>query len=406
MTKEVDVVVIGAGPAGSVASSKLIKEGLKVLVLEKMQFPRFVIGESLLPYSMGFLSELGLLPVVEALKFQIKTGACFYHEGERCDFLFENQFSEGWSYTYQVKRADFDHALIKEVEKQGAEVAFQAEVTDVQTSPGKQVVTYRDGNGDVHAVQCRFVMDASGYGRVLPQMFNLEVPVSTPHRGAVFAHIDDRKRTPDAGRNIFVHAFNDNTAWIWSIPFSDGTASVGIVGNTDFVEECYADGGKLFKKCVAEFPGLNGRYDGVEFMFEPRLIVNYAVSVKQVYGEGYVLCGNSTEFLDPIFSSGVTLAIFSGYKAAALVAKQLNGESVDWENDYSEMLKKGIDVFRTYVQAWYEGTLGDIFFSSRTDDQIRQQICSVLAGYVWDETNPFVKKHNTLVNAVAHIVKM
>ena len=141
-------------------------------------------------------------------------------------------------------------------------------------------------------------------------------------------------------------------------------------------------------------------------MFEPRLIVNYAVSVKQVYGEGYVLCGNSTEFLDPIFSSGVTLAISSGYKAATLVAKQLNGEQVDWEKDYSEVLKKGIDVFRTYVLAWYEGTLGDIFFSEKVDELIRQQICSVLAGYVWDETNPFVKKHSTLVNAIAHIVKM
>ncbi|WP_341900286.1 NAD(P)/FAD-dependent oxidoreductase [Fluviicola taffensis] len=406
MTKEVDVVVIGAGPAGSVASSKLIKEGLKVLVLEKMQFPRFVIGESLLPHSMDYLDELGLLPAVEALKFQVKTGACFYHDGERCDFLFENQFSKGWSYTFQVKRADFDHTLIKEVEKQGAEVEFQAEVTDVKTSATKQVVTYRDANGDIHEVHCRFVMDASGYGRVLPQMFNLEVPVSTPPRGAVFAHLDDTRRTPEDGRNIFVHAFNDNTAWIWSIPFSDGTASVGIVGKKEFVDECYADGGKLFKQKVAEFPGLNGRYDGVEFMFEPRTILNYAVSVKQVYGEGYVLCGNSTEFLDPIFSSGVTLAISSGYKAATLVAKQLNGGEVDWENEYSVVLKKGIDVFRTYVLAWYEGTLGDIFFSEKVDETIRQQICSVLAGYVWDETNPFVKKHSTLVNAIAHIVKM
>jgi flavin-dependent dehydrogenase len=406
MTKEVDVVVIGAGPAGSVASSKLIKEGLRVLVLEKMVFPRFVIGESLLPHSMDYLDELGLLPAVEALKFQVKTGACFYHNGERCDFLFENQFSEGWSYTFQVKRADFDHALILEVEKQGAVVEFQAEVTDVKTSPTHQVVTYKDKNGEIHEVRCRFVMDASGYGRVLPQMFDLEVPVETPPRGAVFAHIDDRKRTPEAGRNIFVHAFNDNTAWIWSIPFSDGTASVGIVGNKDFVEGCYANGGKEFKKRVAEFPGLDGRYDNVEFMFEPRLIVNYAVSVKQVYGEGFVLCGNSTEFLDPIFSSGVTLAISSGYKAATLVAKQLQGELVDWEKDYSVVLKKGIDVFRTYVLAWYEGTLGDIFFSEKVDETIRKQICSVLAGYVWDETNPFVKKHATLVNAVAHIVKM
>lgn len=406
MTKTTDVVVIGAGPAGSVAASKLLREGFKVLVLEKAVFPRFVIGESLLPHSMDYLDELGLLPAIEKLNFQLKTGACFYHNGERCDFLFENQFSKGWSYTFQVKRADFDHALIKEVEKQGAQVEFEAEVTKVTTSKTNQTLWYKDKFGEIHEVHCKFVVDASGYGRVLPQLFDLEVPVSTPPRGAVFAHIHDKNRTPEAGRNIFVHAFDDNKAWIWSIPFSDGSSSVGIVGNKEFIEKCYADGGKLFKEKVAEFPGLDGRYEDVEFLFEPRLIVNYAVSVKQVYGEGYVLCGNSTEFLDPIFSSGVTLAISSGYKAATLVAKQLHGEEVDWEKDYATVLKKGIDVFRTYVLSWYEGTLGDIFFSKNTEETIRKQICSVLAGYVWDETNPFVKKHATLVKAVAHIVKM
>lgn len=406
MIKTIDVVVIGAGPAGSVAASKLLKEGFRVLVLEKTTFPRFVIGESLLPHSMDYLDELGLLPAIEKQDFQLKTGACFYHLGERCNFLFENQFTEGWSYTFQVKRADFDHTLILEVEKQGAAVEFEAEVTKVETSSTLQKVWYKDKSGNIQEVHCKFVVDASGYGRVLPQLFDLEVPVSTPPRGAVFSHIRDTNRTPEAGRNIFVHAFDDNKAWIWSIPFSDGTSSLGIVGDKEFVEKCHADGGKLFKQKVAEFPGLDGRYEEVEYVFEPRLIVNYAVSVKQVYGEGYVLCGNSTEFLDPIFSSGVTLAISSGYKAAAIVAKQLKGETVDWEKDYSVVLKKGIDVFRTYVLSWYDGTLGDIFFSKRTEETIRHQICSVLAGYVWDETNPFVKKHASLIKAIAHIVKM
>lgn len=406
MKKQVDVVVIGAGPAGSVSASKLIKEGFSVLVLEKMLFPRFVIGESLLPHCMDFLEELNLLQVVEAEKFQVKTGACFYHHQERCDFLFENQYSEGWSYTYQVKRANFDLALIREVERQGAEVVFEATVTDVKTSVNEQYVTYTDAKGEVHHVACRFVMDASGYGRVLPRMFDLEVPVSTPARGAVFTHVKDVNRTEEAGRNIFVHAFDDNRSWIWSIPFSDGTSSVGIVGEVDFVNKCHANNGELFTKYLAEFPGLKGRYDGVEFLFDPQTVMNYAVSVKDVYGTGYVLCGNSTEFLDPIFSSGVTLAIASGYKAADLVAKQLNGEEVDWSKDYSEHLKKGIDVFRSYVLAWYEGTLGQIFFGKRIDDEIRAQICSVLAGYVWDEKNPFVKKHNTLLKTIAHISNM
>jgi flavin-dependent dehydrogenase len=406
MKQQYDVVVIGAGPAGSVAASKMLKEGFSVLVLEKMKFPRFVIGESLLPHCMDFLDDLNLLQAVEAEKFQVKTGACFYHNSERCDFLFEDQYSEGWSYTYQVKRADFDLALITETEKQGAKVIFEATVTDVKTSVSEQNVFFTDVDGVHHQVSCRFVMDASGYGRVLPRMFDLEVPVETPPRGAVFTHVVDVNRTDEAGRNIFVHAFDDNRSWIWSIPFSDGTSSVGIVGDVEFVKSLHADGGKLFRKYLADFPGLEGRYDDIEFKFEPQTVLNYAVSVKDVYGTGYVLCGNSTEFLDPIFSSGVTLAISSGYKAAALVAKQLNGEAVDWQIEYSDHLKKGIDVFRTYVLAWYEGTLGKVFFSNRINEEIRSQICSVLAGYVWDENNPFVKKHQTLLKAVAHITQM
>ncbi len=405
MQKHFDAVVIGAGPAGTVAATKLMKEGLTVKILEKMQFPRFVIGESLLPHCMDYLDELDLLPSVVKQQFQVKTGVCFYHENERCDFLFENQFTPGWSYTYQVKRADFDLALANSAVSKGADLSYNAEVLDVQIGKDTHTVVYKDERGETTTLSCNFVLDASGYGRVLPKMFDLETPVSTPPRGAIFAHVDDSKRTEKAGRNIFVHAFNNNTAWMWSIPFSDGTTSVGIVGEVDYIEACDKDNGALFKKMIEEFPGLEGRYTNNDLKFEPRKIVNYAVSVKQLYGDGYVLCGNSTEFLDPIFSSGVTLAISSGYKAATLAAKQIKGEQVDWENDYSQVMRNGIDVFRSYVLGWYDGTLGTIFFSKPTNEEFKKQICSVLAGYVWDETNPFVKKHRKLPRTLAHVIQ-
>lgn len=400
-----DVIVIGAGPAGSVAASKLLKEGLRVKILEKMIFPRFVIGESLLPHCMDYLDELDLLPAVVEKGFQVKTGVCFYHENERCDFLFKDQYTNGWNYTYQVKRADFDLALANRAQEQGAEIEYEAEVLDVQTSTTVQQITYKNKAGEECKLSCRYVMDASGYGRVLPRMFDIEVPVSTPPRGAIFAHVDDSKRTEKAGRNIFVHAFNDNTAWMWSIPFSDGTTSVGIVGEVDYIETCDANNGALFRQMIEEFPGLEGRYTNNDLKFEPRKIVNYAVSVKQLYGEGYILCGNSTEFLDPIFSSGVTLAISSGYKAATLVANHLKGEQVDWENDYSTTMKKGIDVFRSYVLGWYDGTLGTIFFSKDPNEEFKKQICSVLAGYIWDDSNPFVRKHKTLLKTLATVIQ-
>lgn len=402
-----DVVVIGAGPAGSIATAKLLKEGKSLLVLEKMEFPRFVIGESLLPHCMDFLEELDLLKCIEAEKFQEKTGVCFYHKDEICDFLFKDQFTENsWHYTWQVKRAKFDYALIQEVENRGASVLYKTEVTNVECSETEQRVTFVNDEIGEQRVSCRFVLDASGYGRVLPRMFNLEQPVSTPPRGAIFTHLEDTKRTDKAGRNIFVHAFNDNTAWIWSIPFSDGTCSVGVVADKAYIEKCAENNNAEFLRLLAEFPGLSGRFADADLIFEPKVIVNYAVSVKQLHGTGYALCGNSTEFLDPIFSSGVTLAISSGYRAAMLANKQLNGDRVDWDTDYAAHMKHGINVFRSYVNGWYEGKLARIFFTKEPNEGFMRQICSVLAGYVWDETNPFVKKHDTILTTLSRVIEI
>jgi len=266
MKNDFDVVIIGAGPAGAVAAARLLQDGLSVLVLEKMKFPRFVIGESLLPKCMDYLEKVDLLTCIQDQNFQIKSGVTFYHEDEICDFLFKDRSSEGWDYTYQVKRADFDWALIQKVEAQGANVQFNCSVEDVQFSKDNQVVSYTDEQGVKSEVQCRFVMDASGYGRVLPRLLDIEKAVDSVPRGAIFAHINDPKRSEKALNNIFVHSFNDNTAWIWSIPFSDGTASVGVVGDAEFVNSCEDNESELFKELVQTFPGLEGRFAEEAFL--------------------------------------------------------------------------------------------------------------------------------------------
>lgn len=406
MERAYDVVVIGAGPAGAIASSRVNKDGYSVLVLEKMEFPRFVIGESLLPKSMEYFEKTGLVQTVHDQKFQLKTGVTFYHDDKKCEFLFSDRFTDGWDYTYQVKRADLDQALIKAVEKQGVEVEFGAEVKDVKTSREEQTITYLNKAGEPQVVKARFVIDASGYGRVLPRLFNIEKAAPSIPRGSVFSHVKDPHRTDRASNNIFVHAFNDNTAWIWSIPFSDGTASVGVVGGVDLVNEYHENGGEKFMQHVRSFPGLEKRFQDTEFLFEPRKILNYSISVEKLYGEGFVLCGNSTEFLDPIFSSGVTLAVASGYQSAELTCAHLRGESVDWDTEYVQFMKHGIEVFRSYVNAWYNGELHTIFFAENGNPEFKRQICSVLAGYVWDLENPFVKKHRTLLPTLAKVISL
>jgi len=404
--QKVDVVVIGAGPAGTVAASYLKIQGYDVIILEKENFPRFQIGESLLPCCMEHLEQAGLLDAVTAKNFQKKTGAAFMKGDKRCEFFFEEQYTGGWSWTWQVKRADFDLTLAEATRAKGVDVNFACEVLHVTCGKDRQIVEYKDAQGSIFKVESKFIIDSSGYGRVLPRLFDLSKPSSFTPRGAVFSHLEDKNRSEKASNNIFVHSFDQNKSWIWAIPFSDGSTSVGIVSDREKIEELAENNGEKYKNFIREFKDLNGRFVDAELKWEPKHILGYSVGVKQMYGEGFVLSGNSTEFLDPIFSSGVTFATASGLLSAKMTHKHLQGENVDWKTEYEDVVQGGINVFRSYVTGWYSGDFQTIVFAKNIQNDIKNQICSVLAGYVWDKSNPFVKKHDTILPTLAKVIKM
>ena len=245
-------------------------------------------------------------------------------------------------------------------------------------------------------------MDASGYGRVLPRLLDLEATTDLPTRGAIYSHITDENRTKKNGENIFVHSFNDNRDWIWVIPFNDNTSSVGVVGDLSTVESLEGEGKLL--NFFQNFDDLKGRFEGQSFKLPVDSKKGYSVKAKQLHGDGFALCGNSTEFIDPVFSSGVTFAMISGNLSAKLVDRQLNGENVDWQAEYDEYLAKGLKVFKAFIRMWYEGTFQRIVFAKYTSEGIRRQICSVLAGYVWDETNPFITKGERVLSNLMKVV--
>ncbi|HQW92728.1 MAG TPA: tryptophan 7-halogenase, partial [Ferruginibacter sp.] len=155
---------------------------------------------------------------------------------------------------------------------------------------------------------------------------------------------------------------------------------------------------------LATEPYLAERMKDVEFVFEPRVLESWSTTTNSFYGDGFVLTGNVTEFLDPVFSSGVTLATVSSQTAAKLVIKKLNGEAVDWDAEYTQPMMQGVNTFRSYVMAWYEGTLDTIFFADNQVPEIKSMICSVLAGYVWDLNNPYVKDHKTALQKLARLI--
>ncbi|HJT74458.1 MAG TPA: FAD-dependent monooxygenase, partial [Chitinophaga sp.] len=194
-TEKVDVLVIGAGPSGTVAASIIHQAGYSVRIVEKLKFPRFVIGESLLPRSMEALEEAGFIEAIKAKGFQEKYGAKFVKGNEVCDFTFKEQHTPGWNWTWQVTRADFDKTLADTVEAMGVPVAYETTVTDIRFNGSDSVTTVEDVNGNKSQIEARFIVDGSGYGRVIPRLFNLEKASNLQPRKALFAHTKDVRRS-------------------------------------------------------------------------------------------------------------------------------------------------------------------------------------------------------------------
>lgn len=400
--EKVDVLIIGAGPAGSVAAGLLRKRGIDVLVIEKETFPRFSIGESLLPQSMAYIEEAGMLQAVVEAGFQYKNGAALVRGDSYTEFDFRDKFSAGWGTTYQVQRARFDDVLIREAQKQGAEVRFSHQVCTVDVEGEQPSVTVRDPDRNVYRVQARFLLDASGFGRVLPRLLELESPSNFPVRSAIFTHVDERIPPGTFDRNkilISVHPEHIDV-WYWTIPFSDGRCSQGVVAEKRFLDQYTGNETERLKALVGEEPGLARLLANAHWDTPARQIAGYAANVKSLWGKGYALLGNAGEFLDPVFSSGVTIAFKSASLATACVARQFNGESVDWQADYGRPLKEGVDCFRTFIEAWYEGRFQKLIFHSDATPEIRRMICAILAGYAWDRTNPFVTEPRRRLGAL------
>ncbi|MBL7752951.1 MAG: tryptophan 7-halogenase [Chitinophagaceae bacterium] len=405
--KKTDVLVIGAGPSGTIAAAMIKKAGLETMIVEKLQFPRFVIGESLLPRCMESLEEAGLLDAVKAKGFQEKFGAKFVmNDGAVCDFNFSENFTSGWTWTWQVPRAEFDKTLADTCVEMGIPVHYQTEVTHIEFHDDESsITTVRYADGSEEQIQARFIVDGSGYGRVIPRMFNLERPSTLPTRQTVFSHFVDknRDRVAQEPNRITIYVYNEKT-WVWCIPFSNGITSLGFVGYPEFFDNIDGNLDDKLDWLVQSHPEIRERFGDCEKVFEAREIKAWSATCDKFYGKGFVLTGNVTEFLDPVFSSGVTLASVSAQNASKLVIRKLKGENIDWEKEYMEPCMKGVEVFRTFVTTWYDGQLHTIFFSKNQSEDMRRQISSVLAGYVWDDENPFVRGHQKHVMTLARYI--
>lgn len=403
-----DIVIIGAGPSGAVAAALLVNRGYKVTVFERQTFPRFSIGESLLPQCMEILQEANLLNAVKAAGFQFKNGAAFHCDGRYSDFNFEQKFTPGFGTTFQVQRATFDKVLADEAERLGANILYQHEIVAMTPSDkGINTLQVKGPDGKVSNVEATFVLDASGFGRVLPRLLDLEYPSHFPQRTSLFTHIEDNIADANYDRNkilVCVHPKMPDV-WYWLIPFSNGRCSVGVVAESSFFERMPGDEKDQLKQMLRQEPRLKRLLQHAVFDTQVNKIVGYACNVKSLHGPGFALLGNAGEFLDPVFSSGVTIALKSAQLAVKALDRQLQGQLVDWQTEYAVPLQKGVGTFRHFVEAWYDGRLHHIIFAQNPSREVRAMISSILAGYAWDQKNPYVSQTQRRLNVLSEFCR-
>ncbi|MCE0556454.1 NAD(P)/FAD-dependent oxidoreductase [Motilimonas sp. 1_MG-2023] len=402
--QHVQVVIIGAGPSGAVAGALLKQQGIKSVIIEKSTFPRFSIGESLLPACMEVLKLAKLDHLVEQAGFQFKNGAAFQYQQQYTQFDFTDKFSVGAGTTFQVQRACFDQILADGAAAQGVDIRYQETVLAVDLSESVAQLTIANAQGE-YQINADFVLDASGFGRVLPRLLDLEQPSCLPARHALFTHIVDGIDDANYDRNKILISVHPECpeVWYWLIPFSNGTSSVGVVAKPSFLAQCSGDKLAVLQQLIEQEPSLGRLLRNAQYQQEVGEIGGYSANVSQLCSEQFALLGNAGEFLDPVFSSGVTIALRSAQLACAALVKKFAGEPMDWQQDYAEPLMLGVNTFRCYVEAWYSGELQDVIFYPNPEPKIKQMVCSILAGYAWDKQNPYVAKPRERLAALANL---
>ncbi len=378
-----DVVVIGAGPAGSTVAASLAARGVDVHVLEKETFPRFHIGESLLPRVVPILERLGVS--TDAPCFLPKAGAEFLHEGAglHAVFPFDTGLPGGPPAAFQVDRATFDLELVRAAERAGATVTFGVRATAVECRPDAVEVRTTGPH-----LRCRYVVDATGQDGFFGRRDRTLVPFGAFGKAAVFTHFSELGRD---FRAVFGAAGNIKVlvvprGWSWLIPLAGDRLSVGLVSQRQGICVGWLD------SLIESSPLLQRLCAGAR-RGPTRIIRNFSYHNRRSAGARYACIGDAAAFLDPVFSSGVTLAMESGERLAALLAPALAaGTEADPElvGSLGAHLHTAYVAMASLIHSFYNGGLVDnIFFAAEPDPVLRAGLVSLLAGDLWRVDNRF-----------------
>jgi len=377
----IDVLVIGGGPAGSTAATLLARKGFSVTLLERERFPRFQIGESLLPYNNDLLDRLGVSVPLSEGSYTPKYGAGFVTADGALGYTFRffENLPEAYHQSFQVKRAEFDELLLRNAAASGVDVREGTAVTAADLADSDRA-TVTCANGE--RLEARFVVDASGHGAFLGSRIGDKKDVEELKKVAVFAHYKNvpRPEGRDAGNTIIV-VLRD--AWFWLIPVSADTMSVGLVVGRDHLRGCGLTPEELLEQTIAGAPYLAERMKDAERVTPVYVRRDFSFMMKRRTGKNFALAGDAAGFLDPIFSTGVFMAMKSGDMVADAVEQRLRGGSMRLLRRYDRTFQGALDKYFRFISNFYRREFLEVFLQPKADYGLIPVITGILAGNIF-----------------------
>jgi len=395
MVEDYDVAIIGGGPAGSTAATLLSKAGRRVIVLEREKFPRFHIGESLLPFSMQTFTRLGLQEKLRAHFVEKFGGEIAEAGGEKAaKFYFKDGFASRTDRSYQVTRSKFDKMLLDHAGEAGAEICEETSVDDVMFDDGGVTLRIRDlnqaGVADPHyrkigpELRAKYLIDASGRNAVIGNKFKLKKSYQHLQKLSLFAHYEgvEREAGIDGTLTRMVRTLD---SWFWVIPLENNRTSIGIVLEAADFKKSGLSAEQFFERAIAEQPLVRNRIGGGRRVSQVYTAADFSYRSQKLTGDRWLLAGDAAGFIDPVFSSGVFLAVLAGEQAADVLHDVLDHPKRVRRlfRHYERLVNRAMDVYLRFVESWYAGKeFVEVFLTPTQLFQIPPAVNAVLGGNV------------------------
>ncbi|GAB2505808.1 NAD(P)/FAD-dependent oxidoreductase [Lysobacter humi (ex Lee et al. 2017)] len=381
-----DVLIVGGGPAGSTAATLLARAGWKVVMLEKSAHPRFHIGESMLPMNMPILERLGVLDKVREIAV-LKRGADFPVDGGHYNvFGFDRALRDSPTFAFQVAREHFDHVLFEHAREAGVDAREHSKAVRMETGDdGRPARVHVQGPDGTYVLRPRMVLDASGRDTFLGAALKLKQRNRRHQSAAVFSHFRGVARRPgEDGGNITI--YRHAHGWMWFIPLPDDVMSIGAVCSPEYLKERGGQSEAFLMRTIAGVDGAAERMADAERIAPVHATGNYTYECRRMHGPGWLLLGDAYAFVDPMFSSGVFLAMNSAERGAQAVDAALREPAREHAlmRDLQRVLDGGLDEFKWFIYRFTSLTMKHLFANPRDVAGVEKAVVSMLAGDVFE----------------------